>query len=291
LGILLGLAAALGWGVADFMARFSTRRVGTYRTLLYMQLVGFLALSAFLTATHGWSRFAGTSQRGWAWVILAGVLNTASTIALYRSFEIGVLAIVAPIAASYPALTVILSLASGEILRLARALGIAAAIGGVVLAATSFAPVAANAPSPHHKGHLTRGVPWAIAAAVGYGMLFWLLGFRVMPVFDGFASVWIIRVTTLSTLVLLAGPVRQSIRLPDWGTWWLIGGIGVVDTSAFIANNIALKTEQVAAASVLASLYGAVTVLLAAIFLREKLEGSQWLGIALIFVGIALISR
>jgi drug/metabolite transporter (DMT)-like permease len=219
------------------------------------------------------------------------VLNTASTIALYRSFEIGVLAIVAPIAASYPALTVILSLASGEILRTARAFGIAAAIGGVVLAATSFAPVLASTPSPHHKGHLTRGVSWAIAAAVGYGMLFWLLGFRVMPVFDSFASVWIIRVTTFSTLMLLARPVRQSIRLPDWGTGWLIGGIGVVDTSAFIANNAALKTEQVAAASVLASLYGAVTVLLAALFLREKLEWSQWLGIALIFAGIALISR
>jgi len=289
--MLLGLTAALGWGVADFMARFSTRRVGTYRTLLYMQLVGFLALSAFLTATHGWGRFAGTSRQAWAWVILAGLLNTASTIALYRSFEIGVLAIVAPIAASYPALTVILSLASGEILRPARALGIGAALVGVVLAATSFAPVAANTSPPHHKGHLTRGVPWAIAAAIGYGVLFWLLGFRVMPMFDGFASVWVIRVTTFSTLALLAAPVQQSTRPPDRRTWWLVGGIGIIDTSAFIANNVALKAEQVAAASVLASLYGAVTVLLAALFLREKLEWSQWLGIALIFAGIALISR
>ncbi len=291
MGILLGLTAALAWGVADFMARFSTRRVGTYRTLLYMQLVGFLALSAFLTATQGWGRFAGTSRQAWAWVILAGLLNTASTIALYRSFEIGVLAIVAPIAASYPALTVILSLASGEVLRPARALGIGAALVGVVLAATSFAPVAAKAPPPHHKGHLTRGVLWAIAAAIGYGVLFWLLGFRVMPVFDGFASVWVIRVTTFSTLALLAAPVQQSALPPDRGTWWLVGSIGLIDTSAFIANNVALKTEQVAAASVLASLYGAVTVLMAALFLREKLEWSQWLGIALIFSGIALISR
>lgn len=291
MGILLGLTAALAWGVADFMARFSTRRIGTYRTLLYMQLVGSLALSAFLIATHGWGRFAGTSRQAWAWVILAGLLNTASTIALYRSFEIGVMAIVAPIAASYPALTVILSLASGEILRAARAIGIGAALVGVILAATSFAPVAANAPPPHHKGHLTRGVPWAIAAGIGYGVLFWLLGFRVMPVFDGFASVWVIRVTTFSTLALLAVPVQQSTRPPDRGTWWLVGGIGIIDTSAFIANNVALKTEQVAAASVLASLYGAVTVLLAALFLREKLEWSQWLGIALIFAGIALISR
>jgi len=41
---------------------------------------------------------------------------------------------------------------------------------------------------------------------------------------------------------------------------------------------------------VLASLYGAVTVILAWIFLREKLERSQWLGIILIFAGIVLVS-
>jgi drug/metabolite transporter (DMT)-like permease len=292
LGILLGLAAALAWGVADFMARFSTRRIGTYRTLLYMQLVGFLALTAFLTATHGWGGFTGTSRQAWAWVILAGLLNTASTIALYRSFEIGILAIVAPIAASYPAVTVMLSLASGEVLGPARALGIGAALVGVVLAATSFAPVAANAPSPpHHKGHLTRGVPWATGAAIGYGVLFWLLGFRVTPAFGAVASVWIIRVTTFSTLALLAAPVRQSASLPEGNAWWLVGGIGMIDTAAFVANNLALKTEQVAVASVLASLYGGVTVLLAAVFLREKLEWSQWFGIVLIFLGIALISR
>ena len=40
----------------------------------------------------------------------------------------------------------------------------------------------------------------------------------------------------------------------------------------------------------LASLYGAVTVVLAWIFLREKLERNQWFGIVLIFVGIVLVS-
>jgi drug/metabolite transporter (DMT)-like permease len=43
--------------------------------------------------------------------------------------------------------------------------------------------------------------------------------------------------------------------------------------------------------SVLASLYGAVTVALAAIFLREHVSRWQWLGIIAIFAGIFLISR
>jgi drug/metabolite transporter (DMT)-like permease len=49
--------------------------------------------------------------------------------------------------------------------------------------------------------------------------------------------------------------------------------------------------EQVAVISVLGSLYGAVTVGLAAIFLREHISRLQWVGIVTIFSGIYLISR
>jgi uncharacterized membrane protein len=51
-----------------------------------------------------------------------------------------------------------------------------------------------------------------------------------------------------------------------------------------------LHIGPVSVVSVLASLYGAVTVLLSWIFLRERLERSQWLGIVLIFVGIVCVS-
>ncbi len=42
MGILLGILTALTWGGSDFLARFTTERMGTLRTLLYMQLIGFI---------------------------------------------------------------------------------------------------------------------------------------------------------------------------------------------------------------------------------------------------------
>jgi len=293
LGILLGLAAALGWGVADFMARFATRRAGAYRTLMYMQLIGFLALTVAMAATGHWVKYfpSRAEHQAWAWAICAGLLNVGSAFSLYRSFEVGVLALVAPIAASYPALTVLLSLWSGERLTVPHALGVVAAILGVILAAVTFsAPPAESSRAGRRRQHLFRGVPWALVAAVGFGLLFWVLGFHVMPVFGGAASVWMVRITTFSTLALLVVPLRQSGKPPKGSMLWLVAGVGVIDTAAFVANNLALKYQQVAVASVLSSLYGAVTVLLAAIFLRDKLERTQWAGIALIFVGIALVS-
>jgi len=68
-------------------------------------------------------------------------------------------------------------------------------------------------------------------------------------------------------------------------------GVGLLDTSAYVLNNFGMLREQVSVVSVLASLYGAVTVGLAATVLGEKISRRQWTGIVGIFVGIVLISR
>jgi len=294
-GVLLGLTAALNWGVADFMARFATRRTGSLRALLFMQVVGVTGLTVIMASTGHWSRFFPTFQlRIWLWIMLAGILSALASLALYRSFEVGVLALVSPIAASYPALTVALSILSGERLTRAHALGIASALVGVVIAALALpsqtAAEAQHATPEHHRRHLLRGVPWALAAALGFGVNYWVLGFRVMPVFGGFASVWVIRLVTLIVLAALLPPLGESFAIPRGSTAWLIFLIGVTDTAGFVANNFAFKQEQIAIVTVLASLYGVVTLFLAAAFLRERLGRRQWLGIALIFLGVALVS-
>ncbi len=138
--------------------------------------------------------------------------------------------------------------------------------------------------------HLSKGVGWALLAALGFGVLFWFLGFYVVPAVGPTISVWVIRLTSFSVLALAAIPARQSLKLPIGSVWWLLAAVGFLDTAAFVANNAGLHTGQVSVVSVLASLYGAVTVLLAWIFLREKLERTQWLGIVLIFAGIVLVS-
>lgn len=295
LAIILGLTGAVSWGAADFAARFASRRVGAYRTLFFMQFFGFLALSAYLKWTPGFSAVA-PGWRPWALAIVAGLINMAASLALYHSFEIGIMSIVGPVSSSYPALTVALSLLSGERIHALRATGLAVTLLGVILAATSFAPQAKTgtpvAPvegaAPH--AHLSKGVGWAICAAAGFGVLFWFLGFHVVPLVGSAASVWVMRLTALVSLAVVAVPARQTIRPPHGSVWWLLLAVGVLDTAAFVANNAGLSTGQVSVVSVLASLYGAVTVLLSWIFLRERLERSQWLGIVLIFAGIVLVS-
>ncbi len=301
LAIILGLTGAIAWGAADFAARFASRQVGAYRTLFFMQFFGFLALTVDLKSTGGFWHGIAPGWHPWAMAVAAGLLNVLASLALYHSFEHGTLSIVGPVSSSYPALTVALALLSGERIHAVRASGLAVSLLGVILAATSFTQTQSTntEKNPRHatethaeqsRAHLSTGVGWAICAALGFGVLFWFLGFYVVPAVGSAVSVWVMRLTALLALSLAAAPAGQSLKLPRGKVWWLLLAVGILDTAAFVVNNAGLSTGQVSVVSVLASLYGAFTVLLAWIFLRERLERSQWLGIVLIFIGIVLVS-
>ena len=303
LAIILGLTGAVCWGGADFAARFASRRVGAYRTLFFMQFFGFIALSVYLKFRGGFFEGIAPGWHPWALAALAGVINMIASLSLYYSFQIGVMSIVAPVSSAYPALTVALAIASGERITALRGAGLAITLVGVILAATTFTPSTASPVNENvaketgakenatkETAHLSKGVGWALLAALGFGVLFWFLGFYVVPAVGPTISVWVIRLTSFSILAVAAIPSRQSLKLPIGSVWWLLAAVGFLDTAAFVANNAGLHTGQVSVVSVLASLYGAVTVLLAWIFLREKLERTQWLGIVLIFAGIVLVS-
>ena len=290
MGIILGLTAALCWGVSDFVARFATRRTGAFRALLAMQVIGLLALSAYLELTGGFSQGA-LGWQPWRLAVFAAVFNTIGSLALYYAFQIGVMTIVAPISSSYPAITVALALLGGERIRALGAVGLGITLTGVILAAASFNPTASGDSSGKTPGtRLARGVGWSLVSTVSFGVMFWFLGFHVLPVMGAAVSVWVIRLSTSSLLLLAAAPARQSLRISWGGVWWLLIIMGLMDTIAYVANNAGLRGGPVSVVTVIASMYGAVTVLLSAIFLRERLRRSQWLGVALIFAGIVLVS-
>jgi len=290
MGILLGLVTALTWGGADFVARFSTHRIGTLRTMFYMQFIGFLLLTISMHWLGGWGHLSdGSGWQPWAWGFLAGFVNACGTLSLYRAFEVGKMAVVAPLSASYPALTLILSWLSGDRLSAARVGGIALILCGVaVVAGGEHVPSEISAQAVKTN---SRGVGPAIAAAVAFGFLFWLLGIRVVPRVGAIQAVWMIRLTSSLLTAIVIFSAAKPMRLPRGSVRWMALGMGAFDTLAFVLSNRGMQMEQVAVISVLGSLYGAVTVGLAAIFLREHISRWQWAGIATIFGGIFLISR
>jgi drug/metabolite transporter (DMT)-like permease len=204
------------------------------------------------------------------------------------------LSVVAPLSASYPALTVGISVFTGEHLTAMRAAGIMLILIGVIVVVWGEAESQSVAPASQSilKKKPESGIGAAMIAAVGFGVLFWLLGNRVVPRVGFASTVWMIRLTSSALTALVVLAMKQPISLPrnDTVSLWLLA-MGVLDTGAFVLNNRGMQLEQVSVVSVLASLYGAVTVLLSTVVLREKMSRWQLLGIVAIFAGIALVSR
>lgn len=105
---LLGLVAALAWGLNDFLARFPSRAVGPIPTVLAVTAAGLIVLSARL--------LLGGAVLNIVWPSLAfsGVFFALGTLSLYAALARGPISIVAPIAGSFPALAMIFAVAQGH---------------------------------------------------------------------------------------------------------------------------------------------------------------------------------
>jgi drug/metabolite transporter (DMT)-like permease len=290
MGIIFGLVAAFGWGTADFLVRFSARMIGTYRTLFFIQFLGIVVLGIYLIGTGQLvALLSSTSWQPWAWAVLAILLSILGSLTLYRSYEIGVLMVVAPITSCYAAVTSALAFLTGEVVSQVHIAGLVVALAGVVLVATPLGSAFARR-KDRVRGGLPPGVLWAIVASLSYGVSFWILGFYVNHALGAITTTWLTRLLTSSLLAACAPLVGQPLKLPRGRVWWYIGAIGIIDTIAFIAYNIGLTVAQISVVSVISSLYSAVTVVLAWIILRERLQLSQWCGIGVVFAGLVLVN-
>lgn len=287
--IVLALIAALGFGVSDFIALSLTKGIGTYRTLLYIQLPGLIGLSIYwLVFGTPIALMRATSWLSWGWAGMFVLLSLLSALAFYRALEVGAASIVSPIVACYAVVAVLLSVLTGEVLSQNHTLGIIDALAGVALTVTSFSKTGTQQNS---QLRLSVGIGYALAAALGYGLTFWVVGKLVIPQMGTVAPIWLMRLITPCILTALARPLRQQLRLPNGTIWWLIAAVGFFDTLGYICSGRALENGyQIALVGVLTSLYSAVTVVLAGIFFRERLQWSQWLGVGIIFVGVVLLN-
>lgn len=276
MGVIFGLLAALGWGSGDFLISRATRRLGPTQAMFYIQLVGIVAMAALLLARRD---VPPADPRAWAIGIAANLFNLGGTLLLYRAFAVGTLAIVSPIAASFAVITIPLALLAGERPGPLSLAGSALVVAGVVVVSRGHG-AAAGPP---------RGVPEAIGAAGCIGFYFWLVG-QATPLLGIAWPVMIGRVLLMLVALALLLARRERPAALSGQLWLTVAVASLLDTGAFLAYNLGVASGYVSIVSALASIFSAVTVLLAWVFLRERLYASQWAGVAGLLVGVLLVS-
>lgn len=276
MGILLGLLAATAYGAADFCAGLATRRTSMFAVAIVTQAVGFVLLFALLPFFHG-----SVTQLDYLWGILAGFCLGIGLALLYRALAIGKMGVVSPITAVVAAaIPVYAGALRGEHLSMWQLLGILVALVAIVLIALSR----------DENGRIelkAAGVKEALGSGVMLGGFYVLLALSGKHA--GLYPIVMARGSATVLLLVLAFFARGDVR-PTNGTLPLVLLAGVIDVSANVLYLLATFAGFLSIAAVLTSLYPASTVFLARIVLRERLQTSQKIGVALALAGVALIA-
>lgn len=280
---LLGLVAAVTWGIHDFIGRFASRATGQLITTLGLSLSGLIVLSII-----GFWRGTGLPSQPYdvALCAVAGGAYALATLSLFAAYRIGSMSIVSPIAGSYPAIAVCFGFLTGSRPGLFAWLAIASVIAGTFL-------VSQAGKSHEESGHIAKGqlgrvLTLSIATSVFFATSL-IAGQVATPANGEFEVTWLARVFAV-TIVLPFFAVRSMRGTAPFKWWPALIIMGLLDTVAMLSIFTAGKLTLPELAIVLGGSFGAIVTLLAWIVLKEPVIRIQWLGIAMICCGAGILS-
>ena len=97
------------------------------------------------------------------------------------------------------------------------------------------------------------------------------------------------RVTAMFCIFGFALATRAAV-LPDLSQLLILGAMGVLDCIALGAVVYAGTQANPEYSAVAASSFGMITVILASLFLQERMTIAQWTGVAVVFGAIAYLA-
>lgn len=275
LPIIYGLISSASWGAADFIGGLASKRTSAIRVLYLAEIAGFIPFMLLAIIL----REPIPSATDFLWGAFSSLIGLAGLIFLYRALAEGQMTIAAPVSALFAALI------------------------------------------PVIFGSITLGFP-SVPTLIGFGLAFiavwlisqsdstnWRFSFSDLrlPLISGFffgfyfiaihkatlnAFFWPLTAARFAGFValgLFALFTRQP-AMPPRETWTLCILNGVIDIAGNGFYILSAHSGRIDVAAVLGALYPAATVLLAWIFLKERISFIQTLGIILAFIAIVLFT-
>jgi drug/metabolite transporter (DMT)-like permease len=271
--IVFGLLSALTWGAGDFNGGLATRKSGVYAVVIFAELIGALVLLAIALVVGE----PFPSLAGWLWGIAAGLVGVIGLMALYQGLATGKMGLVAPMSAVIGGGVPILYTAIFQGLPpLIQLLGFFFGLIAVWLLS-----------SQDGVRIRVEDLTLPLIAGLGFGFYFVLIDIATVE-----SVYWpLVPARTVAGLLLI--PIALRLRqplLPVRASAPFVAASGTLDALGNLFFALAASTGRLDIAAVLSSLYSATTVGLAWIFLKERLNVRQWIGVAAALAAIVLVS-
>jgi drug/metabolite transporter (DMT)-like permease len=317
--VLLALASAVGYGGSDFWAGLAARRASIIRVTVLAEATALAVLAVVLP-------FAGAhhpSLASLAWGAAGGIGGAGGALALYLGFRNAAFSVAAPVSAVGAAgFSVLAGLLLGEQPGALALTGIALALPAIVGvsvgqggggegdgdgagesggdaggagerggdaggAGERGAGYGVGRARPAAAGAHMQGVLWGLLAGGGFGVLF--IGLNRAGSAGG---LWPVAAAQVAALAAVSGigAVTGDLHLPAPGARRLAVLTGVGGGAGTILYFLATQAGLLAVTAVLTSLYPAVTIVAARLFLGERLTVIRLAGLGLAAASVGLIA-
>jgi uncharacterized membrane protein len=278
--VIWGLLAALGWGSADLGATMSGRRIGSFPTVIIAAVFSALATTLILLVSG--KSLDGLGGIIWI-VVINGVVTSTAYFMHYRALQLGPMVVVSPIGASYAIVGVALAVVIlDERPGLLALVGAIVTVAGVMLTSTDLPKLRAGT---HGK---PPGIWWAVGAAIGFGVAAFTLG-RAAQLVGWVPALFASRVAQVvcfTPLVLVRR--RELTGLALAGTGFALV-TGLADLLGVVTYSIGSERGYLSIVLAASAVFPMIAVAGSVAFLGERPVRNQYLGVAMVALGLCLL--
>ncbi|MFD0860205.1 EamA family transporter [Roseovarius aquimarinus] len=276
--LAFGLVAALCWGIHDICVRYVSQRGGILPALTTVLAIGTIVMAPAAIFMGDWGAM---SSKAMALSVASGLAFTLAYLGLYKAFEIGPVRLVAPIIGAYPVLSVGWAAMAGQEVGADQWLAVGAVIAGVAIVGMLTSESAS-------QGNKRAAILWAVLGGASFAATF-ALGQAAAHAGSEGPAILVTRIVAVALAVVMM-LASGGIRWPARGALPLLGMMGVLDCIALGIVIAAASMARPEFASVAASTFGMITVILAWAILRERMTAGQWGGVLLTFSAIGYLA-
>jgi len=278
LSILLGIGGMFGWGIYDFLGGVFSKQIGSFKSLFWSQLAGLISI--FLLAL--WLKADMVISSTTILAAIAAIVYSVGYLFFFKGFEKGNVPIIAATMNLWTVFTMFFAFVlMGQRLTATKSIGVLLIIAGATLASIDWGRIR------HQKPQLSLGVKEAILGAFFFG-IFWNISEIISEEIGWLSTTLLVKLGIVIFLFVFALAQKQEIgRLNSSAKIKaVILLMGVIEVGAVSLVNYGLTIGDAILITPIASALSIVTIMLAVVFLKDRVSKPQGLGIVMAIVGI-----
>jgi len=279
ISLLSGLGGMFGWGIYDFFAGIYSKQIGPHKTFFWSQSAG-LFFVLLLTAVSTFTLDIPVLT-----IILipvAAIFYSVGYLLFMKGFAIGSISIVAAIMNLWAVFTMLIAFVfMGQRLSTPQSIGVLMIISGATAASLNWRDIKNNG------FQLSAGVKETVIGAFFFGV-FWNISEVISEKIGWLLTTLFVKIGIILFLLLLSVFLKRELSLTKTPTKTklVVVLMGIIEAGAVAIVNFGLTVGDAILITPIASALSVVTIVMAIIFLKDKVTKLQGLGIVTAICGI-----